>query len=238
MRHRILVLAAVVAAGLPPRPAGAQEAASAAGPAARTVAVVGVPAIASSELSSAAGPAARTVAVVPFVNISAAPADDWIGAGFAETLAADLERLAAVSVVGRDGPRAETGASAGGSPPGGAAGGPRALREIGRRQGADWLVTGGYQRLGEQVRVTARLVDAETGTVLAGAKADGAAGDVFALQDRIGADLTRALAPLTAVGGPHLARGRGAGAGAAEPRAPGHRPPSSNQYHSARPTAS
>ena len=187
MRHRILVLAAVVAAGLP-WPAGAQEAAS------------------------GAGPAVRSVAVVPFVNISAAPADDWMGAGFAETLAADLERLAAVSVVSRGGPRAEAAAPAGGSPP--AAGGPRARREISRRRDADWLVTGGYQRLGEQVRVTARLVDAATGTVLAGAKADGAAGDVFALQDRIGADLTRALAPLAGGGGPPLASERGAGGGA------------------------
>ena len=156
VRHRILLLAAVVAAGLAPRPAGAQAAAS------------------------DAGPAARTVTVVPFVNISAAPADDWLGAGFAATLTADLDRLAAVSVVGR-------------------------------RPGADWLVTGGYQRLGEQVRVTARLVDAETGTVLAGARADGAAGDVFALQDRIGADLTRALAPLAGGGGNAHLRGHGEG---------------------------
>ena len=184
MRHRILVLAAVLVAGLAPRPTAAQETAS------------------------DAGPAVPTVAVVPFVNISAAPADDWMGAGFAETLAADLERLTAVSVVGRGGPRAETGAPAGGTLPAG----PRALRDVGRRRGADWLVTGGYQRLGEQVRVTARLVDAETGTVLAGAKADGAAGDVFALQDRIGADLTRALAPL-ADGGPPLALAGGAGGG-------------------------
>ena len=156
VRHRILLLAAVVAAGLPPRPAGAQETAF------------------------DAGPAARTVAVVPFVNISAAPADDWLGAGFAATLAADLDRFAAVSVVGR-------------------------------RPDADWLVTGGYQRLGERVRVTARIVDAETGTVLAGARADGAAGDVFALQDRIGADLTRALAPLAGGGGGNGRRGHGEG---------------------------
>ena len=113
VRHRILVLAAVVAAGLTPRPAGAQAAAS------------------------GAGPAGRSVAVVPFVNISAAPADDWMGAGFAETLAADLERLASVSVVGLDGPRAEAGAPAGGSSPAAAAGGPRARREISRRRDAD-----------------------------------------------------------------------------------------------------
>ena len=33
-----------------------------------------------------------TVTVTPFVNLSAQPSDDWIGAGIAETVASDLER--------------------------------------------------------------------------------------------------------------------------------------------------
>lgn len=32
------------------------------------------------------------MAIAPFANISAAPSDDWIGAGIAETIPADLER--------------------------------------------------------------------------------------------------------------------------------------------------
>ena len=44
----------------------------------------------------------RAVAVIPFSNISGDPADDWIGAGIAETVTADLERLGSVSVAGRE----------------------------------------------------------------------------------------------------------------------------------------
>ena len=43
----------------------------------------------------------RAVAVLPFANISGEPSDDWIGAGIAETVSADLSRLGMVSVVTR-----------------------------------------------------------------------------------------------------------------------------------------
>ena len=131
------------------------------------------------------------VAVVPFVNISATPADDWFGAGIAETLSADLARLDAVAVVGRERLAAEAlGAGMASSAAGDAE---RWLREVSRRHGAAWLVAGGYQRLGDRMRITARLVDTGTGAVAAGVKADGASSEIFALQDRIGEELAAAL---------------------------------------------
>ena len=197
VRLPVLVLA-VAAAGLPPRAAAAREGLS--------------------EAPEPRRPAVRSdaVAVVPFVNISAAPADDWIGTGIAETLSADLERLDGVSVVGREALDAAVRAIGAGSPPG-TADGRRALREAGRRQGADWLVTGGYQRLGAQVRITARLVDTGTGAVAAGVKADGAAREIFALQDRIGEELAHALVSLAGADGT-------AGEAGAREHGGGHRP--------------
>ena len=47
------------------------------------------------------GPA-RPVAVVPFSNISRDAADDWIGDGIAETVAADMESLGNMVVIGRE----------------------------------------------------------------------------------------------------------------------------------------
>ena len=155
------------------------------------------------------------VAVVPFENISATPGDDWIGAGIAETLSADLERLDAVSVVGRDGLAAEAHALGAGAASSAAGDAERWMREVSRRRGAAWLVTGGYQRMGARVRITARLVDTETGTLVAGAKADGTAEEIFALQDRIGDELTGALVSLAAVDGTagRTARARAPGIG-------------------------
>ncbi len=134
-----------------------------------------------------------TVAVAPFVNISAGAADDWIGAGIAETVSADFERLDRISVVGRDALVDEMAAAASGRTGTGGGDAERAAREASRRLGATWVVTGGYQRLGDRMRITARLVDTATGAVASGVKVDGAVGDLFALQDRVVAELSAAF---------------------------------------------
>ena len=157
-----------------------------------------------------------TVAVAPFVNISAGAADDWIGAGIAETVSADFERLDRISVVGRDALVDEMAAAASGRTGTGGGDAERAAREASRRLGATWVVTGGYQRLGDRMRITARLVDTATGAVAAGVKADGAVGDLFALQDRVVAELSAAF-QAAADGGhsgpPGLLAGNGNGNG-------------------------
>ena len=65
-----------------------------------------------------------------------------------------------------------------------------AATALGRELGARWVLTGGYQRLGGQLRITAALVDTATGVVARTMKADGAVDEIFALQDRIAAELT------------------------------------------------
>jgi len=47
----------------------------------------------------------------------------------------------------------------------------------------DRAVVGSYQRAGDRLRITARVVDAATGEALAEAKADGLLQQVFELQD-------------------------------------------------------
>ena len=159
---------------------------------------------ASSAQASPAG--AVTVAVAPFANLSASPVDDWIGAGIAETVSADFERFGTAAVV-RHGELEEKVAGRGAGVREGrflreAAGGgagvveERLLRAAGRRLGAAWLVTGAYQRVGDRLRITARLVDTDSGAVEAGVKADGAASELFALQDQVVEELGAALVSL------------------------------------------
>ena len=97
------------------------------------------------------------VAVSTFANVTRDPADDWLGEGIAETVAADLA-AAGLTVVGR-GPASST-VSAGAEPDASPAG----VLSLGRTLGARWIVTGGYQRLGERLRITARLVDVDHGS--------------------------------------------------------------------------
>ena len=44
-------------------------------------------------------PPAGRIAVTPFVNITGNTTDDWIGAGIAETVTAELERITSQTVV-------------------------------------------------------------------------------------------------------------------------------------------
>ena len=154
--------------------------------------------------------AATAVAVAPFVNISAAPSDDWIGAGIAETVSADLERLDEVSVVGRETLADEISAA---DLDTGIRDAEHVVREASRRLGAAWLVTGGYQRMGDRMRITARLVDTGTGAVAAGVRVDGVFGDLFALQDQVVHELDAAFDAAVNGGAYPAANGNGNGNG-------------------------
>ena len=130
-------------------------------------------------------PIARVVAVMPFANVSTNPADDWIGFGIAETVLTDLKQLG-LPTVGRE-------AFAGPARPSDVAPGDAEARVQAEKLGAGWIVSGGFQRLGDQVRITARLVNVETGATRQSVKIDGAMTDVFTLQDRIVRGLAEGL---------------------------------------------
>lgn len=59
--------------------------------------------------------------------------------------------------------------------------------------GARWVVAGGIQRVGDQIRITARLLEAQAGTVVRSVKVDGPVGDLPRLRDEIAATLTGGL---------------------------------------------
>jgi len=65
--------------------------------------------------------------------------------------------------------------------------------EIGRRLGVWWVVSGGYQRIGDRIRITAQVVEVLKGTLLRTVKIDGRVDEIFELQDRIVFDLSRTL---------------------------------------------
>jgi len=127
-----------------------------------------------------------TLAVMDFANISADAELAWLGAGIAETVTSDLASLDRFQVVDRW-RVLEAVRRAGG-----------ATHEIGAALGAKLLVTGSFQRGGSNLRITARLVDLESGAALADAKIDGGIEDVFSLQDAIGRTFARDLGLSTA----------------------------------------
>ena len=134
--------------------------------------------------------AANVVAVLPFANITREPEDDWIGSGIAETVTADLKTVRGLTVLGRE--RVFDALRNLGS------GESSNLHErvsidVGRQLRARWLVTGGYQRLGPLIRITARAVDVESGTVVRTVKIDGEISQIFTLQDKIVYELSQGI---------------------------------------------
>ncbi len=59
------------------------------------------------------------------------------------------------------------------------------VAQLGKLEGVELAVQGGFQRAGSQVRVTARVVRVENGEILATLAVDGKANDPFALQDSV-----------------------------------------------------
>ena len=136
-------------------------------------------------------PTPRTVVVIPFANISGQPDDDWIGVGIAETVTADLGQFSELSVMGRErlldsATRDRSSALL--------LGDEAVVRDVARQLGVSWLVMGGFQRLGDQLRITARIVSVESGTAFETVNVDGSLNDIFTLQDRIVADLAEGFA--------------------------------------------
>ena len=141
-----------------------------------------------------APPRPAAVAIAPFANLSGAPADAWLGAGIAETLATDLQQLRALAVAvgGLPGDVERRAAAAAPNDP--------AALAAARGRGVSWLVTGGFRRLGPRLRITARITSVEQGAALRTIRVAGAADDLFALQDQVAAALREAFATLTPVG--------------------------------------
>jgi TolB-like protein len=65
--------------------------------------------------------------------------------------------------------------------------------QLGKIAGCEVAILGGAQPAGDQLRLTARFVDVETGEVLAAAKVDGKRDDLFALEDKLAAEVKRTM---------------------------------------------
>ncbi len=141
--------------------------------------------------SPAAVPAARpsrAVAVLGFHNITRNGEDDWIGTGIAETVTADLQGVEGIAVITRA--RVHESLRGLGASEQDNLG---LATRVGRALGARWVLSGGFQRAGESVRITAELLEVATSAVLRTVKLDGTLSAIFELQDRIVCELSDSL---------------------------------------------
>jgi DNA-binding winged helix-turn-helix (wHTH) protein/Flp pilus assembly protein TadD len=150
--------------------------------------VEALPATESGEAASAVGTLVtsevgmvRSVAVLDFTNLSGDQDLAWLATGIAETVTNDLTGFRVLRVVDRvrvgEAARRTDGSTT----------------AVARALGVHLVVVGSYQRAGERIRVTARIVDVPSGATLADAKVDGRMEEVFDLQDRIVRQFSAAL---------------------------------------------
>ncbi len=132
----------------------------------------------SNERAPAAKP--RSLAVLPFKPMSDDGSDESLGLGMADALITGLSRIKEMSICptsavsGYDDPRQN-------------------LLEVGRELGVDSLLDGRVQRLGARIRVTVQLISVPDGKTLWAEKFDEQFTDIFAVQDSISEQVTRAL---------------------------------------------
>ncbi len=113
-----------------------------------------------------------SIVVLPFSNLSDDREQQYFADGITEDLTTDLSRLADMLVISRN--TAITYRSK-----------PVGTKQIGRELGVRYVLEGSVRRSGDQVRVNAQLIDAETNAHLWAERFDRDTGDLFALQNEI-----------------------------------------------------
>jgi adenylate cyclase len=72
------------------------------------------------------------------------------------------------------------------------------VKQVGRELGVRYVLEGSLRKSGNRIRITAQLVEAESGKHVWAERYDRALGDIFVLQDEISAAVTIAVAPTIA----------------------------------------
>jgi TolB-like protein len=131
---------------------------------------------------SPALPDRPSIAVLPFANMSDDPGQDHFANGMVDDLITNLSRLHWLFVIARNSSFAYKG---------------RAIdvRQIAEELGVRYIVEGSVRRAGDRVRVTAQLIEAETGRHVWADRYDRAVTDIFAVQDAITDTISAMLDP-------------------------------------------
>ncbi len=126
-------------------------------------------------------PAAKpSIIVLPFANISEDPEQEYFSDGTTEDIITDLTKVSAVSVVARNTSFALKGVHI-------------EIPEIVAKLGVSHVLEGTVRKVGDRLRITARLVDCAAGDHIWAERWDRDLTDIFAVQDEISRAVVSAL---------------------------------------------
>src|SRR6516225_739726 len=121
-----------------------------------------------------------SIVVLPFDNLGKDPEQEYFADGITDDLTTDLSRIADMLVISRNTAFTYRDKVVD-------------TKQIGRELRVRYVLEGSVQRSGNQVRVNAQLIDAETGAHLWAERFDRDIGDLFALQSEITSRIANAL---------------------------------------------
>ena len=113
-----------------------------------------------------------SIAVLPFDDFGAGAATRRLADGITEDITTDLSRFPDFDVIARNSAAVY-------------AGKPIDVRQVGKNLNVRYVLEGSVQRQGDQIRVTAQLIDVESGVHVWAEKWDRPAADVFVVQTEI-----------------------------------------------------
>ncbi len=125
-------------------------------------------------------PARPAIAVLPFTNMSDDASQEYFADGISEDLITELSRFEGLLVIARNSTFRYKGEAVD-------------IDKVASELGVRYVLEGGVRRSGDRVRVTAQLVDAESGGHLWSERYDRNVADVFAVQDEVTGQIIEAL---------------------------------------------
>ena len=123
-----------------------------------------------------------SVAVLPFSNLNGDPEQEYFTDGMVEDIVAGLSRIKWLFVVARNSSFTYKGMAVD-------------VKRVGRELGVRYLLQGSLRKDGNRVRISAHMVEAETGGHLWTERFDRALDDIFELQDEIALNVVGAIEP-------------------------------------------
>jgi adenylate cyclase len=121
-----------------------------------------------------------SIVVLPFANMSKDPEQEYFSDGLTEDLTSDLSKISGLFVISRNSAFFYKGKAV-------------KLPEVGRELRVRYVVEGSVRKAGDQVRITAQLVDATKDQHLWSERYDRPLTEIFALQDEIRQKIVFAL---------------------------------------------
>ena len=123
-----------------------------------------------------------SIAVLPFQNMSGDPEQEYFADGMVEEIITALSRIRWLFVIARNSSFTYKGQAVD-------------VKQVGRELGVRYVLEGSVRKGGNRVRITAQLIEAETGAHLWADRFDGALEDVFDLQDQVATSVAGVIEP-------------------------------------------